>query len=99
MKMTVLVLMKLSAVALAMILCAGRAAGQGTENLPLTTTYKDYRLETLPPINPEPVSPPTDDPLSGLPRLTISVPEPGTTFLLLAGAGLLAGVSWRRRTR
>ena len=90
-----------SAIALS---CICIATGQGTEDLPHQWQTKEYQMLGVPPVDIEPVQSPTDGNPGGslgppgVPQIpAISVPEPTTTVLLLAGAGVLAGMALRRK--
>jgi hypothetical protein len=79
------------------------ALGQGTENLPNGHHTKNYELLGVPPTDIEPVSNPTDSNPGGTlgpPSIpSLAVPEPTTTALIIAGAGLFVGAAMRRRRR
>jgi len=69
-------------------------AAQGTENLPSNSgTTKDYIMLGTPTLNPDGEGPI----LPQIPAAT--VPEPGTSVLLLAGAGALTAAALRRGAR
>ena len=75
------------------------AEAQGTENIPMGFRTKEFELRGTPPTDTQPViNPDQNGAPPGLPPQTsLNVPEPGTTVLLLLGAGLAAGAALRRR--